>query len=135
MLFDTITYVDGADHLYDLAGSTLSTPSDSDIIMRFKAIRAFRLPQNLAGSKFHAGTGPNGGNLVLKLFVNSVEEGSITKSDTSGAEWDSDDNAPTFGGNISSAAKEIAAGDIIEVEYDTGNSADELYITLKTLAT
>ena len=64
MLSDTLTFVTGADWNYDIAGSTLSTPSDTDVITRFTATRAMRLPQNLSGSPLDAQTGPNGGALV-----------------------------------------------------------------------
>ncbi len=121
MLFDTITYVTGADHLYDIAGSTLSTPSDSDVITRFVATRAFDLPANLAGTKVSVGTNPSA-TATLTIKKNGVSAGAITIS-TGGVE-----TLPT------QAAVSFAVDDILTIEVTTANSIDDLGITLKTLA-
>jgi len=121
MLFDTITYVAGADHLYDIAGSTLSTPSDSDIITRFVATRAFSLPANLAGTKVSVGTNPSA-TATVTVQKNGASAGAITIS-TGGVE-----TLPT------QAAVSFAVDDILTIEVTTANSIDDLGITLKTLA-
>lgn len=121
MLFDTITYVAGADHLYDIAGSTLSTPSDSDIITRFVATRAFSLPANLAGTKVYVGTNPSA-TATVTVQKNGASAGAITIS-TGGVE-----TLPT------QAAVSFAVDDILTIEVTTANSIDDLGITLKTLA-
>jgi hypothetical protein len=121
MLFDTITYVAGADHLYDIAGSTLSTPSDSDIITRFVATRAFSLPANLAGTKISVGTNPSS-SATLTIKKNGSGVATITIN-SSGVE-----TLPT------QTAVSFAIDDILTIEVTTADSIDDLGITLKTLA-
>lgn len=136
MLSDTLSFVTGADWNYDIAGSTLSSPSDADVIARFTASRAMRLPQNLSGSPLDVQTGPNGGTLVITIKKNGSSEGVFTWNDTTGSAISADMSAATGGvtGNLSSGNVAVAAGDIIEIELTTVNSADDLSVTLKTQA-
>lgn len=124
MLFDTISYVSGADHLYDIAGSTLSAPSDSDTIMRFAAPRAFTIPANLAGTSVEVGTNPSGGAAVLQLKKNGSNITNATISISTGG-------GVTLGSN---SAESVAAGDLIELDVTTANSVDEVAWTIKTTA-
>lgn len=128
MLFDTITYVDGADHLYDIAGSTLSTPSVNDILVRFEAVRAFKLPASLAGTEANAGTDPVGTDAILQVKKNGTNITSATITLTTAG-------AVTLG---ASAETEFVAGDLLEIELTQVGSTsgpDDLAVTLKTLAT
>ena len=123
MLFDTISYVAGADHLYDIAGSTLSTPSDSDVVVRFEAVRAFKIPANFAGTEVNLGTLP-ASNAVLTVKKNGtgLTNGTIQVASGGGV---------TLG---SVAETSYAVGDLLEIEFTTVDSSDELAVTLKTLA-
>ena len=123
MLFDTITHVSGADHLYDIAGSTLSTPEDGDIILRFTAVRPFKLPGSFAGTKVSVGTNPSStATLTVKKNGSGFTNSTITVN-TSGVE--------TLG---AISATSFAADDVFEVELTTANGIDDLGITFKTLA-
>ncbi len=138
MLSDTLTFVDGADWNYDISGSTLSTPNDGDIITRFVASRAYKIPQNASGSRLAAATGPGAAQtLIIKIFVDGVEEGSFTftQGGGAGAAVDVDLSATTVAGNISSAAVEVAIGEVVTIEADTLNGSDDLAVTIKSLAT
>lgn len=134
MLFDTITYVSGADHNYDLAASTLSTPSDGDVIMRHTATRAFDLPQNLAGSYMDAQIGPSAGVLLMTLSVNGVSQGTFSFADAAGAAVSVLMSSATVGGNIASGDVAVAAGDIVELTLTTVSSSDKISVTFKTAA-
>lgn len=135
MLFDTITFVSGSDWNYDIAGSTLSTPSAADVIMRHTATRAFDLPQNLVGSYMDAQTGPNGGNLVMTVSVNGVSQGVFTFNDSTGAAKSLQMSAAdSITGNLSSGDVSVAVGDIVELTLTTVSSADDISVTFKTRA-
>ena len=127
MLSDTLTYVAGADWNYDIAGSTLSTPSDGDIITRFTATRAMTvkaataniqadandLPDTLATFKVWKNSGGSyGGTPDFTFTVSSA--GAI---------------AVTQGADVS-----LAAGDILEIEIDVFDNSDDWGVTLKTEA-
>ena len=131
MLFDTITFVEGADWNYDVAGSTLSTPSDGDIIMRFKAVRAFRLPANVAGSQFEAETAPSGGTLTLTILKNA---GTGSPGGGSAIGTVVFNNGNTSPNTITVSETDFAVGDRLEVEATITNSADDIYVTFKTQA-
>lgn len=136
MLSDTLTYVAGADWNYDIAGSTLSTPNNGDVITRFTATREMTLPQNLSGSPLDVQSGPNGGTLVITIKKNGGSEGIFTWSDTSGSAISADMSAATtsISGNLSSGTVSFAVGDILEIELTTVSSADDISVTLKTVA-
>ncbi len=132
MLFDGIRYVEGSDWNYDVAGSTLSTPSAGDIIMRFKATRAFRLPQNLTGSQFHAEVAPGAGGLTLTIYKNAGVGSPGGGSALGTIVFNSGSNTPdseTFGSDV-----DFAIGDRLEVEATVCDSADDIYVTFKTQA-
>jgi hypothetical protein len=143
MLFDTITYVTGADHNYDFSGSTLAAPSDGDTIMRMTAVRSFNLPQNLVGSQVDAQVGPTGAGspipgLVMDILVNGVSQGVFTFTGTTGSPIaainDTMNNADIIAGNLTSGDVVVAAGDIIELTLTTVSSADDISVTFKTTA-
>lgn len=123
MLFDTISYVEGADHLYDIAGSTLSTPSDADIVVRFEAVRAFKIPASFAGTEVNLDTKPSS-SAVLTVKKNGTGLTNGTISVDSGG-------SVTLG---SVAETSFAVGDLLEIEFTTVDSSDDLAVTLKTLA-
>ena len=121
MLIDTPTYVAGSDWGYDITGSTLSAPSDGDIIMRFKATRAFKLPTNLSGSQMSADVAPSS-NATFTVQKNNASVGTF-QIDTNGTLV-----SPTF------TEASFATGDTLEVEATTANAIDEVFITFKTVA-
>ena len=121
MLMDTIQYVAGADWNYDIAGSTLSTPSDGDIITRFTANRAFDIPANMAGTVISLGTNP-ASSATLKVFRGVTEVASITIN-SSGVE-----TLPT------QAAVSFAVDDVLTIEVDVADGIDDLGITIPTVA-
>ena len=129
MLFDTITYVEGADWNYDLSGSTLSTPSDNDVILRFKAVRDLKLPLNFAGSVAEAETPPSS-NVTFTLY--SIPTGSGTGSRTSIGTFVINTNGTMA--SQSMTAVTISTGTMLELEIGTANSIDEVFVTLKTVA-
>jgi len=144
MLFDTITYITGADHNYDLSGSTLQTPSDGSTIMRMTAVRAFLLPQNLAGSAIDAQTGPSSAagsplsTLAVDLRVNGVSQGIFLFTGVVGSPIPALSKlmsaADSITGNLASGDVSIAVGDIVELVLNTVASSDSISITVKTLA-
>lgn len=121
MLFDTISYVSGADFLYDITGSTLSTPSDGTVITRFVATRAFDIPENMAGTVVSVGTNPSS-TATLTVKKNAGSAGAISIN-TSGVE-----TLPT------QSAVSFAVDDVLTIEVTTANGIDDLGITLKTVA-
>lgn len=129
MLFDTITFVEDADWNYDLSASTLSTPSDNDVIMRFKAVRDFKFPTNLAGSVAEAETAPSS---TVTLTLYRIPAGSGTGSRTSIGTFQIDTNGEITGQSLTEVT--ITAGQMLELEIGTANSIDEIFVTLKTLA-
>ena len=129
MLFDTITYVEDSDWNYDLSGSTLSTPSDNDVIMRFKAVRDFKLPTNLAGSVAEAETAPSS---ATTFTLYTIPAGSGTGSRTSIGTFQIDTGGEITGQSLTETT--VSAGVMIELEVGTANSIDEVFVTLKTVA-
>jgi len=123
MLFDTISYVSGADWNYDIAGSTLSTPSDDDVIVRFEAVRAFDLPANLTGLSLGAGTLPTS-SATFKIQKNGSDVTNATFSIASGG-------GVTLGTN---SAESFAIGDVLSVVITAVDSGDDFSLTVKTLA-
>ena len=121
MLFDTITYSPGADWNYDIAGSTLSTPGDGDVITRFTATRAFQIPVDMDGTKISVGVNPTS-SATLTVKKNGSGVGTIT-IDNGGVE-----TLPT------QAAVSFAIDDVLEIEVTTADSIDNLGVTIKTLA-
>lgn len=121
MLMDTITFAAGADWNYDIAGSTLSTPSDGDIITRFVATRAFDIPANMADTKISVGTNPTT-SATLLVFRGVTQVASISIN-SSGVE-----TLPT------QAAVSFAVDDVLTIEVDTADGIDDLGITIKTVA-
>jgi len=126
MLFDTISYVTGADHLYDISGSTLSAPSDGDVLMRFASPRAFKIPANFAGSVASVpATVPSGGSAVFQLKVadSNVSGATLTFAQTTGAL-----TLGTF------SEQSVAVGDLVELVCTTANSINGVGWTIKTVA-
>lgn len=126
MLFDTISYVAGADHLYDIAGSTLSAPSDADVIMRFEAPRNLTIPANFAGTVASVpSTVPSGGNAIFQLKVggSNVSGATMTFAQTTGTL-----TLGTF------SAQSVTAGQLVELVVTTANSIDGVAWTIKTVA-
>lgn len=142
MLFDTITFVTGADHNYDLSGSTLDTPTDGSTIMRMSATRDFLLPQNLVGSVVDAQTGPSAttgsppSGLLVKVQVNGVSQGTFAFNGTGSPVAVSQDmsTADYIRGNLASGNVSVSTGDIVELVLELTNSSDNISVTLKTLA-
>jgi len=64
---------------YDIAGSILSKPTASAIVMRFVSVRAFTLPTNFAGSRAVASTVPTG-TTVFVVRKNGTQVGTLTFS-------------------------------------------------------
>ncbi len=123
MLFDTISYVSGADWNYDIAGSTLSTPADGDVITRFTATRAFTLPADMVGTESNQGVNPLS-SAVLTVAKNGVSAGTITINSS---------GVPTMV-TTSNADVDFAVDDVLTITVTTTDSIDDLSVTLKTLA-
>lgn len=126
MLFDSISYVSGADHLYDIAGSTLSAPSDDDVLMRFEAPRDFTIPANFAGTVASVPTTvPSGSAAVFQLKVDgsNVSGATMTFAVSTGAL-----TLGTF------SAESVSAGDLVELVCTSANSIDGVAWTIKTTA-
>ena len=123
MLMDTITYATGADHFYDVAGSTLSTPADTDVVLRFRSPRAFKLPSGLTGSTFYAETAPSGSSAVFSIQKNDTQIGTLTFAASSNTA------TVSFGSEAS-----FAVGDRLEIVCTTASGIDAVYFTFKTFA-
>lgn len=121
MLTDGLAFAAGSDWNYDIAGSTLSTPSDGDIVVRFAATRAFTIPANMAGTEVEFGTDPSS-SATLTLQKNGANSGAITINSSGTV------TLPTQG------AVSFAAGDVLQVVFTTVDSADDLSITIPTVA-
>ena len=123
MLMDSITYVTGADHNYDVAGSTLSTPANDDVVMRFRAVRAFKIPASATGSTFFAEVTASGSAATFNNQKNDSAIGTLT--------FNTGSNTPvvSFTNEVS-----FAVGDRLEVVCTAANSIDQVYFTFKTLA-
>lgn len=124
MLFDSISYVSGSDWNYDIAGSTLSTPSDDDVLVRFEAVRAFTLPANLAGLSAGAGTNPSS-NATFTIQKNGSDVTNATFEITTGG---------ALSNTASNTAESFVAGDVLTVTVTGTNSVDDVSLTIKTLA-
>jgi hypothetical protein len=108
---------------YDIAGSTFTTPSDGDIILKFIAVREYRLPEDLLDSQFYFGTPPTSAGV---LTVTLLEGGSPTTLGTIAV-----DNAGVATPTLSEVT--INEGDIITVEVTTADGMDDIILTLLTL--
>lgn len=123
MLSDSITFLAGSDWLYDIAGSTLSTPSDGNVISRFTCPRALKIPASFAGSQLTANVLPTTlATLTIKKNGTGLTNGTITINNA---------GAVVLG---SVAETSYAAGDILEIEVTTADSIDEVGFSLKTVA-
>jgi hypothetical protein len=87
---------------YDIAGSIMSKPTAGAAVMRFTTPRAFRLPQNLAGSAARVHTQP-AGTVVLSVKKNDIECSTITFVSGSGY------------GTFAGAQTDFAPNDILTV--------------------
>lgn len=124
MLTDGLSFVSGSDWNYDIAGSTLSTPSDSDVIMRFEAARAFTLPASLAGLSAGAGTNPSS-NATFTVQKNGTDVTNATFEITTGG---------VLSNTASNTAESFAVGDVLTVTVTATNSVDDVSLTIKTLS-
>lgn len=120
MLIDGITIAAGADAAYDIAGYTLSTPANADVIMRFVAPRAFSIPANMAGTVFNVGVNPSSA-ATLTFKKNGVSAGVVTIS-TGGVA-----TLPT------QAAVSFVIGEVLTLEVTAANSIDNIAWTVKTV--
>lgn len=89
MLMDTITFLDSAEptvdesgntaggSIYDIAGSTLSKPTDGAVLMRFSVTRAFIFRVNMAESIAESTTPPTGSPIYL-LKKNGAQFATLT---------------------------------------------------------
>ncbi len=123
MLFDTVSYVSGADWNYDIAGSTLSTPADGDVITRFTATRAFTLPADMVGTESNQGVDPTT-SAVLTVAKEGVDVGTITIDNIGTA------TMLTTG----SADVDFVVDDVLTITVTTADSIDDVSVKLKTLA-
>jgi hypothetical protein len=121
MLLDSISYLSGSDWNYDIAGSTLSTPSDGDVITRFTATRDMKIKAELTHIAFKAGTNPTA-NATFTVKKNGTSAFTFTVG-TGG----------TVSG-VSGSDVAIVEGDLVEIEATTISGADDIGLTLKTVA-
>jgi len=115
MLMDTVTFLNSAGEvkkvdnskfvggaIYDIAGSTISKPTDAGVLMRFSVNRAFTLPASLTGSFAESTVAPTG-TPSYSIKKNNVSIGSID-----------------FTGNVAAftfaAQQSFVSGDILTVE-------------------
>jgi len=83
----TITNADGSTKIgaiYDIAGSTISQPTDAAILMRFSVNRDFAIPQVFTDSFAESTVAPTG-SPVYSIKRNGVEIGTITFTVNAGA--------------------------------------------------
>ena len=118
MLMDTIKQLDSAagivkedgtspvtaNVIYDIAGSTLSTPTDGAVLMRLSVGRSFVLPDGLAGSKAESIV-PSTGAAAYPIKQNGTPVGTIDFA------TGNNDATFTFSGDVT-----FAVGDILTVE-------------------
>ena len=107
MLMDTMRFLDTAGEpkkedgttkfvcaaVYDIAGSTLSQPTDGAVLMRFSVNRDFDLPENLSGSKGESVVAPasaasypikkNGSQFGTMDFASGINDATFTVTATS----------------------------------------------------
>ena len=140
MFMSTLTFLQDADWLYDVAGSTLSTPNDLDIITRHTVTRAFTLPQNLVGSQLDVADKTTTGDFELTFYKTvgvaaPSAIGIFTFQDGVGAPISKAfDEADSITGLLSSGDVSFAVGDILTVETTLVNSGDDVSFALRTLA-
>lgn len=116
MLMDTITLLDSAGAtknvsgdavqggFYDVAGSTLSMPTDGAVLMRLSVTRAFTLPASLTGSYAESEVATTGA-ASYPIKINGSSVGSL--------DWASSGTIATF---TFSTQQSLAIGDILTVE-------------------
>lgn len=123
MLTDTLSFIPDADASYDIAGSTLSTPSNDAILMRFVANRAFRLPAVLAGSVGASSVAPTAAVTYL-VKKNGTNLGTMDFAIAT--------NTATF---TAATATDFTVGDIMTVVAPAAVDAthDEIAWTFKTV--
>lgn len=124
MLFDSISYVSGSDWNYDIAGSTLSTPSNDDVIVRFEAPRSFVLPASLAGLSAGSATNPSS-SATFKVQKNGSDITNATFSINSSG---------TLVNSASNSADTFSVGDVLTVIVTAVDSGDDFSLSIKTLA-
>ena len=78
----TTKYVGAA--VYDIAGSTLSQPTDGAVLMRFEVIRDFTVPSAFIGSVAESTVAPTG-SPVYTIQRNGANIGTITYTGNNGA--------------------------------------------------
>jgi len=79
MLMDTIQFIQDSDWNYDIAGSTLSKPTDGAVLSRFRCTRAMKIPTNANGSTMSSEVATTGITTYL-LKKNSVQFGTCAFS-------------------------------------------------------
>lgn len=77
MLMDTIQFIENADWNYDIAGSTLSKPTDGATLGRFRCARAMKIPTNANGSVMSSEVATTGITTYI-LKKNNVQFGTCT---------------------------------------------------------
>ena len=133
MLHDTPKYlnsagpalkVDGSKYvgsaIYDIAGSTLSKPTDGAVLMRFSVNRAFNLPAGLTDSKAESVIAPTG-QAVYTIKKNGISIGSI--------DFAASNNNATF---TFTSQQSFVVGDLLTIEAPATADAthDEISWTL-----
>lgn len=99
---DSSKYVGSA--LYDIAGSTISQPTDGAVLMRFSVNRPFTLPSGLTDSKAESTVAATG-SASYPIKKNGVQVGTI--------DWAAAATDATF---TFSSAESFVVGDILTVE-------------------
>ncbi len=99
----TVISVPNANMPYDIAGSILSKPAASAVVMRFVAVRAFTLPAGLTGSLSKSATAATA-STVFSLQKNGAQFGTMTYA-----------AAGTTGTFAAAAQTSFAIGDILTV--------------------
>lgn len=132
MLFDGIKMLPGTDivnqdnsdftgaAVYDIAGYTLSQPTDAAVISRFRTPRAFTLPAGLTDSEGGSGVAPTGA-VSYPIKKNGSQVGTM--------DFGAGSNSATF---TMATETSFAIGDLLTVEAPATADAthDEIAFTL-----
>jgi len=119
----------GGAWVYDLSGSTFTTPADGDIILKFVSPRLFRIPLDLDNGSLNyalsVGT-PPASSAVLTIRV--IRDGGSPIEDLGTITIDN-----TGAGVASMPETSINIGDVIVVEVTTADGIDDIILTLITI--
>jgi len=134
MLMDSIQYLSGADFLYDISASVLSTPNDGDVVGRLAVTRNMTVKADTDYLVVTAHVWPTT-EATFKVWKNTNDfEGAGSPVIAPEMVFTVDSGGTVTIATSPPADISLAPGDFFELEIDVADGMDEFAVTFKAVA-